>query len=170
MLFLKIIIYITLFISCYIIGLLISKKYTNRVEQLKDFKNALNIFKTKIRFTYEPIPDIFNQISGSLNNNVGNIFKKASENMKYKTAEHAWIKAIESQEVLSLTKEDAGILKTLGKLLGKTDIEGQTNEIELVESFLDTQIEKSEKERINNEKLYKTLGVVCGLVLVIVLV
>ena len=169
MLFLKIIMCITLFICCYLIGILISKRYTNRVVQLKDFRNALNIFKTKIRFTYEPVPDIFMQIGNNLNNNVGEVFKKASERMKYKTAGYSWEKTIEEKENLNLTKEDIDILKNLGKLLGKTDVEGQTSEIELVESFLDIQIEKSEKEKNRNEKLYKTLGVVCGLMLVIVL-
>jgi len=170
MLFLKIIIYIVLFTCCYLIGALIAKKYANRVSELKDFRNALNMFKTKIKFTYEPIPDIFKQICNSLDNSVGNVFKKASENMKYKTAEYAWVKAIEEQENLNLTKEDIDVLKNLGKLLGKVDIEGQTRDIELVESFLDTQIDKSEKEKATNEKLYKTLGIVCGFVLVIILI
>ena len=170
MIFLKIIVYIALFISCYLIGLLTSKRYVNRVDELREFKNALNIFKTKIRFTYEPIPEVFKQISNSLNNNVGNVFNKSAEYMKIKTAEYSWNKAVDERTGLSLLKEDVDVLKNLGKLLGKTDLEGQINEINLVENFLDNQIAKSEKERANNEKLYKTLGVVCGLGLVIVLI
>ncbi len=51
------------FFICSYIGNLFSKKYTNRLAELKEMKNALNILKTKIRFTYEPIPEIFKQIS-----------------------------------------------------------------------------------------------------------
>ena len=46
---------ILVFISSSLIGRLISKKYIDRVEELKEIKNALNIFKSKIKFTYEPL-------------------------------------------------------------------------------------------------------------------
>ena len=58
--------YLTLIIilaSTTYIGILISKKYLNRVKDLKEMKNALNIFSTKIKFTYEPIPQTFKEIS-----------------------------------------------------------------------------------------------------------
>ena len=51
MLGIKILIYSSIFLVCSTIGLLKSQKYTYRVEKLKEFKNALNMFKTKIRFT-----------------------------------------------------------------------------------------------------------------------
>ena len=38
-------------ISMYI-GKLISNKYTLRLKELKDIKNALNIIESKIKFTY----------------------------------------------------------------------------------------------------------------------
>ena len=65
--------------------------------------------------------------------------------------------------------DDKDVLKKLGKLLGQTDVEGQISEIEVTENFLDMQIEKAEEERKKNQKLYKTLGIVTGLVLVIIL-
>ena len=37
------------------IGLLISKKYSKRTEELKQIKTALNMLETKIKFTYEPL-------------------------------------------------------------------------------------------------------------------
>ena len=52
-----------IFILSNIIGKSIAKKYTYRLEELKEMKSALNIFKTKIEFTYEPIPEIFLEIS-----------------------------------------------------------------------------------------------------------
>ena len=45
------------------IGLVISKTYENRVVEFKEFKNILNIMKTKIKFTYEPLAEIFKYIS-----------------------------------------------------------------------------------------------------------
>ena len=55
-------------------------------------------------------------------------------------------------------------------MLGKTDIEGQLNQVELTTNFLDEQIKLAEKEKIKNEKLYRTLGMTIGLGIVIVLI
>ena len=104
MLGVKILIYSSIFLVCSIIGLLKSQKYVYRVEELQEFKNALNMFKTKIKFTYEPIPDIFSQISGSINPSVGSIFKIASYNMKFFPAGDAWNKAIDTFQDGSYSK------------------------------------------------------------------
>jgi stage III sporulation protein AB len=50
------------FILSNVIGNYIAKGYMLRLEELEEIKNALNIFKTKIKFTYEPIPEIFGEI------------------------------------------------------------------------------------------------------------
>ena len=51
-----------------------AKKYVYRVEELEEIKVALNILKTKIRFTYEPIPEIFTEIAQNTTKNIKNIF------------------------------------------------------------------------------------------------
>lgn len=169
MLGLKIVIYTCIFLSSSAIGLLISKKYEERVNQLKEFKNALNMFETKMKFTYEPIPEIFDQISKQMQTTVGRTFKLASSNMEVLTAGDAWDIAVDTN-VLSINNEDKSILKNLSKLLGKTDIDGQISQIELTSRFLDEQIEKAEKERAKSEKMYRTLGMVIGLAIVIILI
>ena len=65
---------ILIFLASTFIGKIISKKYTYRLEELEEIKNALNMFKTKIKFTYEPIPQIFGEIATNCNKNIGNIF------------------------------------------------------------------------------------------------
>lgn len=160
-----------LFISSYI-GILMSKKYQYRVKELKEMKTALSIFVTKIKLTYESIPQIFKELSKETNTeniNIRNIFEKASEKMEEKNAGEAWIDALK-QTSTNLKKEDIEILKKLSNLLGKVDLEGQINEIELVDNFLDKQIEKAEEELKKNEKMYKTLGITVGLAICIVLV
>lgn len=156
MIIIKFISLISILILSSYVGIIISNKYKNRVIELKEMKKALNIFETKIKYTYEPVPDIFVEISGNLNKNIGEIFKTASSNMKNETAKDAWIEAINNSKN-SMNKEDLEVIKGLGKLLGKTDIEGQVSQIELTDKFVDSQIEKAEKEYEKNEKLYKTL-------------
>lgn len=169
MIFVKILILILVFGSSFSIGKLIAGKYINRVKELKEMKSALNIFETKIKFTYESVPEIFEQIGNQMEGNIGSIFKESSKKMKDVSAGEAWIQSIEKTES-NLSKEDKEILKKLGKLLGRTDADGQISEIELVSNFLDTQIDIAENERSKNEKMYKTLGGIIGLTLVIIFI
>lgn len=61
------------------------------------------------------------------------------------------------------------MIKTLGIMLGKTDIEGQISEIDEYEILLETQIKKAEAEQLKNEKMCKSLGTIIGLAIVIIL-
>lgn len=162
-----IILFLILIVSS-VIGRMLSKKYVHRLEELEEMKSALNILKTKIKFTYEPIPEIFEEISKTSMKNIGNIFKRAKEKMNIKTANEAWEEAVIETES-NLKEDDKNVLKALSKLLGQTDMEGQISQIEITEKFLDTQIKEAEEEKRKNEKLYTRLGTIMGLAMVIVL-
>ena len=168
MLIIKLTLLITIFILSTFLGVKISKKYYARVKELKQFQSALNIFEEKIKFTYEPIPDVFEEISQNVKGNIGEIFEKASENMKLMSAGVAWEKAINESNT-KLTKDDKDVLKGLAKMLGKTDLDGQVNEIRLTLKFLETKLQEAEIEKAKNEKMYRTLGATVGLALVIIL-
>ena len=150
------------------IGRFLSKKYVYRLEELEDIKNALNILKSKIKFTYEPIPEIFGEISKTSGKNVSNLFEIAKNKMSDLTANEAWKEAIEESQN-NLKKEDKDVLKTLSKLLGQTDAEGQISQIEITENFLESKIQEAMEEKKKNEKLYTRLGTIMGLAIVIIL-
>ena len=167
---LKVLLLLAVFCTSTIIGILISKKYSNRVLILKDFKNALNMFEVKINFSCETIPEIFMEISQKMNGVVSRIFSDAVNNMNLKNmmAGEAWERAVEGNGEF-LKKDDINCIKTLGKLLGKTDIDGQISQIQLVSSFVEKQINEASEEKSKNEKMYQKLGVIVGLVIIIVL-
>lgn len=155
-------------ITSSLIGKFISKKYLYRLEELEEMNSSLNIFKSKIKFTYEPIPEIFQEIAKGTNKNIGNIFLVAIEKMKNNNANIAWEQAI-NESYTNLKEEDKHILKTLSKLLGQTDSEGQISQIEITQNFLAEQIKEAREEKVKNEKLYSRLGTTIGLAIVIIL-
>lgn len=157
-----------LLVACTLIGRFLSKKYVYRLNELEEIKNGLNIFESKIKFTYDPIPEIFEEISKRLSLNVSNIFITAKEKMKEISASKAWEDAIDETDC-NFSKEDKKVLKTLSKLLGQTDTEGQISQIQITQNFLDTQIKEALEEKKKNEKLYSKLGTTIGLVMVIIL-
>ena len=131
-------------------------------------RNALNMLQSKIKFTYEPIPEIFGEIAQATCKSVGQVFRLAKENMATNTANIAWEKAVEESEN-NLIQEDKYVLKTLSKLLGQTDVEGQISQIEITQKFLETQLKEAQQQKEKNEKLYSKLGTTIGLAIVIIL-
>lgn len=169
MLYLKILNMISIILICSYIGIDKAKTFSIRVFKLRNLKNSFNIFKTKLEFTYEPIKEIFTEISEIVYKNKNNIFKSYVENMGNGKFEKAWNLAV-AENSFSLSKEDIKIISNFGNLLGKTDLKGQITEIELANNFLDKQIIEAEEIRKKNDKLYKSLGIIIGITIVIVLV
>lgn len=145
---------------CNWIGIIKANSFEKRYGELKKFKRALGVFKSKLEFTYEPIGEIFEDISKMIYENENNIFQRFIEN-------EDWEKSVEEQK--NWENEDKEIAKGLGKLLGKLDKEGQMNEICLVDQFIDKQIETAFAIKEKNMKLYKTLGRSIGIAIAIVL-
>ena len=169
MFYLKFLDMILIIVICAYIGINKAKSFSTRVLKLRDLKSAFNIFKTKLEFTYEPVKEIFCEISELVYSNKKNIFKSYVENMNQDNFNDAWNLAV-AENSFSLSKEDIKIISSFGNLLGKTDIKGQINEIELANNFLDKQIIEAEETRKKNDKLYKSLGVIIGITIVIIFI
>ena len=167
----KYIFLLVIFLSSSKIGKMLAQRYYYRVQELEELKNALNLFKTKIKFTYETIPEIFEEISNNITKNISNIFKSTVKGLEDFSISQAWEQAIESEKKnTNLNEEDIRVIKLLSKQLGITDIEGQISQIEITEHFLDTQIKQAQQEKEKNQKLYQKLGTTMGLVIVILLI
>lgn len=169
MIFIKTVILIFIFFIATYLGFLKSNEYENRVKELKRFLIALNMFKAKIEFTYEPIKEIFESISKTVYEGNKNIFGLSAKNLNYRDVYLVWQ---ENTEILrdTLEKEDIEIIKTFGKLLGKTDKNGQISEMLLSKELIERQVEKAEEEKNKNVKLYRSLGVITGLTIIIVFI
>ena len=168
MVFVKYFILFLILVSSTLIGKFFSNKYIYRLEELEDVKNSLNILKTKIKFTYEPIPEVFGEIAENVNSNISRLFLLAKQNMEKMSAGEALEEAVDNV-ICNLKSEDKKVIKMLSKLLGRTDVEGQISQIEITEEFLENQIKEAEEEKKKNERLYTRLGTVIGLTIVIIL-
>ena len=173
MVMIKALILIGIFGTSILIGIMIAKKYTSRLNELKEMKKAMHMLETKLKFTYETLPVVFKEIGRNIDKTTGDIFILASENMEYTTAGNSWSEALTqtvNEKRTNMKKEDIETLKTLSKMLGKTDISGQINQIELVKTFLVNQIQEADTEKRKNDKMYRSLGIVAGLSLVVLLI
>ena len=84
-------------------------------------------------------------------------------------AKEAWEKSV-GESSSNFTNEDINIIKGLGNLLGKTDLEGQLMQIELTTKLLEEKIKEATNLQNKNTKLYKTLGTTIGLAIMIIFI
>ena len=120
MIIIKYFILLIIFASSSYIGILMSRKYKSRVLELREFKEAMSILENKIKFTYKPLGEIFEDIITLFDKQSGitKIFNSTNENMKKENVSKAWENAVEdSKTFLNLNAEDINIVKGLGKLL-----------------------------------------------------
>ena len=151
------------------IGILISKKYKYRLEELDELKNELKIIENKIKYSYQPLEEIFYEMMEISSFQIKSLYKYVANNIKEMGAESAWKDAVLNAD-LNLNNEDKNVLKQFGILLGKTNKKGQLNKIVFTSELLDRQIAKAVKEQNKNEKMYQKLGLIFGIGIVIVLI
>lgn len=169
MVFVKFVILFIIFWICIYIGFCKSSEFIFRVENLEKLKRAFVMFKSKIEFTYEPLKEICDDISKIIYLDSPNMFKSFIGELEAGNYENAWVLAV-AENSNYLDKSDIKLINTFGDLLGKTDIKGQINELELALNFLDTQIKSAQDIRIKNEKLYKSLGTIVGVTIIIIFI
>lgn len=165
--------FLILILSCSTsIGFLLSKKYSDRLNELVTIDKLMQIMKNKIKFTRKPLIDILREISNIKENDyISELFLDISKNLDKKTVIDAWNESIEEKKTyLNLNSEDINLIKSLSSILGKTDIDGQMSGINQFSTLLKVQIMEAEREKNKNAKMYKSLGTIVGLALVIMLI
>ncbi len=163
---------ILVFTACSLIGYVLSKECAIRINDLRELQSILHVLENEIYYLSNTLSDAFGKISKSSDDSISLFF---SETIKYLkageyTAFEAWEKAIEENiKKTSLNKEDEGIIIEFGRLLGNSDIDGQLKNIELTLGQLKMQEKKAEEFRQKNENMYKSLGVLIGIAIVVML-
>ncbi|KPU44922.1 stage III sporulation protein SpoAB [Oxobacter pfennigii] len=161
------------FISASGVGLILGSQYSSRVRQIKHLKIALQMLETEIVYSNTPLPLAFESVLMRCENPIKKLFTSAVEMLNkrtYSTVGEAFEASLEeTKEFFSLKKEDMEILKSFGYSLGNSDVEGQIKSFSVIIKQLDSLEIKAEELRQKNERMYKHLGYLSGLAIVIIL-
>lgn len=81
----------------------------------------------------------------------------------------AWAKSIDAEKNMTMTPADMENLEILGETLGSTGLEGQIDQLALIRDRLQSQLEDAKEQYQTSGRLYRSLGVLGGIALVILL-
>lgn len=151
-----------------------AKSLTLRLHQLQQFLQALNLLSAEISYTVTPLPAAFGNIGKGINGTVGEIFMKAGMLMKNDgdiNAREAWQMSVgDIFPQLYINDEDRRIFDQLGTSLGMADRESQLKQIKLVSGLLQGALDEALERRNRNERMWRYLGLLGGLVLVVIFI
>ncbi|WP_010252590.1 stage III sporulation protein SpoIIIAB [Acetivibrio cellulolyticus] len=158
-------------VACSLLGYSHANTYAKRPGELKVLQSLLQIFENEISFLSNVLEDAFLKVHKCTDKSVGVFFEATVRNLNDGLcASEAWTKAIkENINKTNLNSEDENIIISFGNMLGSSDLEGQIKNIHLTVSQLKIQEQKAEELKVKNESMYKNLGVLGGLAIIILL-
>lgn len=160
--------------SCTYIGINISNKYRQRVKELLEIKRIVGIMLGEIRYSLTPIPNIF-QI---MIDKTDGVFKKYFIVMDAEVSDYSglalkdiWNNNLKIlKDNTCLNSNDIELFSMLGNNLGFLDKQMQIDTINLYIEQLSDQIIESKAALKDKTRLFSSLGVLGGILIVIVLI
>lgn len=154
-------------------GWQMGRYYAFRPVQIRALILALQMLETEIVYGSTQLHRAFVKIGQRVMPEIGQLFTSAAEYLL--TQEHlstaeCWQQSLDRNWTqTALRKDEKEILLGLGQVLGTSDREDQQRHLLLAVSHLRAMEEESRVEQGKYEKMYKSLGFLCGLFIVILM-
>ena len=148
---------VLLIAGCTAIGFYLARKEGFRVEELQEFKKALMILASEIEHMRSPLAVASASIAKRVKRPVSGIFRHFSQ-------------ALEDQKPQThFADEDWDIIEGFGKTLGYLDKQMQQSAIAYAAQYIDDKVASLLTQADKNKRMYRSLGLIGGLLLAVVL-
>lgn len=165
----KIIMCVTSVLLGGIIGIYKSNSLKERVTQLQEILIMLEKIQTFIKYERLKTSMIIKFLMED--KNLAHLGFLKDINLQEKNLPKEWEKAVlQNKNLTRLEKNDITLLLRMGQILGSSDVTTQISQFETVNLMLIKYINDAEKIYRDNGKLYRSLGVLGGVFVAILLV
>lgn len=160
-------------ISTTLVGIYFAKKLSDRTEQLRALQMSLQLLETEICYGATPLELAFQKMGVKDTGVISQLFTRCSyyfQSLDGASTYECWEKALtEITPKLALNKSEREWLGHFGQIVGNSDREDQQKHIQLMMTHLKNREVEAREEQLKYEKMYKTLGFLAGVLLVILL-
>ncbi len=160
-------------ISSSLIGYLYGIKYSKRLSNLIYLQQCIKLLETEVLYGATPLPDALKNVYKKGNGKTSFIFEEIRQNLlnhKDKSLYECFTETTDIlKEKLHFKKEDIEVFMTLGQTLGTSDRKDHEKNFRMVITQLKALENEARIEKEKNEKMYKSLGVLTGIAIVIIL-
>lgn len=161
-------------LGCAYLGVLFGTSYRKRVQQLVEFENVLMQLEFDIDFMGVTLDESFEKIVRNCEGGVKDVLSYVClwlRNDRFSNMAKLWERGFRKFRTdIFLTDEDIDILIEFSKSLGCGDRTREKNNIKMASMRLKLAEEEAREEAKKNIKMYRGLGLLTGVFLVIVLI
>jgi stage III sporulation protein AB len=155
------------------IGYYQSLQLSSRPRQIRQFILALKRLETEISYGFSPLAEAFVNIGRIVPPPVSLLFRKLAEELQSGeeiTVKEVWQRVFSAHwQMTACKKNEKDIMLLLGASLGVSDREDQLRYLRLAIAQLQAEEENAIEEQKRYEKMWRSLGVLAGALIVIVM-
>ncbi|MCI9176453.1 MAG: hypothetical protein HFH49_16275 [Lachnospiraceae bacterium] len=154
-------------------GWKVNEEQKEHVEQLIAMKEMFLMLQGEISYARTPLREAFLQIAAQGKEPFSGFLKQAAEGMREQEGSMGefWGRLVdEAAGEFYFTREEQGLLKRAGENFGYLDVQMQLKNLELYMEQAEVFIQNAQKELKDRQKIARTLSLMCGLFLVILLI
>lgn len=154
------------------IGFDLSKKLAERPKQIRQFIQSLQMLEAEMDYSQLPLQHTFHTISKKTAYPINLFYERLSTKLLDVVTDFVliWDEALLAlMEIAALKKNEQEIMKQFGRNLGQHTFHQQQKHITLAIHHLERELEEAIEQRKKYEKMMKSLGVLIGLFIVLLL-
>ncbi|MBD2869548.1 stage III sporulation protein SpoIIIAB [Paenibacillus arenilitoris] len=148
--------------------------YAERPRQLRQLAHALQRLETEIGYGHTPLPEALERTAAAAPEPIASIFGKAATGIwetESFTFRESWEQAVKAQwGATSMRGGEQAVLIRLGSTLGISDKEDQMKHIRLALQQLKAEEDAARDDQARYEKMWKSLGILIAVLIVILMV
>lgn len=150
-------------------GMYFSAALKNRVISLKRMSYMLEEIYIMLEYRSATVYEIAEALSGDERFAEFTFLRELAFSSE-RSFQQSWCEAVENHIPIGISKSDSELLKNIGRQLGTSDLDGQISGVRLRQAELNSAIASAEEDYSRKAKLYRSLGVLTGVFIVIMLV
>jgi len=150
-----------------------SRKLSNRPTEIRQLKSALQILEAEMLYSQLPLRSAFTIIAKQIPWPTKLLFEKLASGMEGNQVDlmNLWESCVaELMATSSLSHNEKEVLMQFGRTLGQHDFAQQQKHIQLTTTHLERELEEARDNHYKYGKMAKSLGFLCGLFIVILLI
>jgi stage III sporulation protein AB len=147
--------------------------FARRPKQIRQMIAALQRMETEIVYALTPLPEALDTLSRQTSEPLSSLFRLTSERLRSRTGLatkevwHQTVKEVWKRSSLKIPEQE--IVLQLGSVLGLSDRNDQVKHLRLAVSQLQAEEEDAREEQRRYEKMWKSLGLLIGALIVILM-
>ena len=171
MIFFKIIISTVILCITSYMGIELAVALKMREEILTDCVTFLKMLKNEMTYMSDSLPTCFERARQSINSRFKDVIGAIVVDMSRFGIEKVDSRIVNNVDELDqLTDYDKEIIISTLKNLGRSDIMSQNNIIENSIGIIENQIKEASEKNKKSSKVYKTIGVISGLIIIVIFI